>query len=229
MPILSVIVPVYNEAGTIRQIIEKIRLVDISKEIIVVDDGSSDDTDKILRDMRCSDLKIIHHGSNRGKGAAFLTGLTQASGDYIIVQDADLEYDPKDYLKLLGVSMTEKADIVLGARFTEKYHGMLVPKLGNKLLTILLNTLFGVRLNDCFTCYKLMRRTSLLELSLNSNSFDIEIELISKAIKRNMVIRETPISYTPRTYEDGKKIKICDGLWAIMRIFYFRFSKERSV
>ncbi len=224
MPLLSVIIPVFNEAGTIRQILEKINLVSIDKEIIVVDDASSDGTDRILREMSLNNLKVIHHTSNRGKGAAFLTGLAHASGEFVIVQDADLEYDPNDYFKLLEVAKNQVADIVLGARFTKGYHGMLIPKIGNRFLTTLFNVLFGAKLNDCFTCYKLMRRESFLDLSFESNSFDIEIEILSKAMKKKMRILEVPISYAPRSYKEGKKIKISNGIWAAFRMVKFRFS-----
>lgn len=224
MALLSVIVPVYNEASTIKEIIEKISSVNIDKEIIVVDDSSRDGTDKILRNIRYDNLRVIHHTSNRGKGAAVLTGLSQAGGEYVIIQDADLEYDPNDYLMLMDAIKNQGADIVLGARFTKGYNGMLVPKAGNRFLTMLLNMLFSVKLNDCFTCYKLMRRTSLLDLSLTSSSFDIEVEIITKALKKKMRIAEVPIFYNPRTYKQGKKIRIKDGIWAVIRIFKYRFS-----
>lgn len=223
MPLLSVVVPVYNESKTIKQIIERINAVPIDKEIIAVDDSSSDGSSGILREMKYPNLKVIHHTSNRGKGAAVLTGLSYASGEYVVVQDADFEYNPNDYLKLMDAIKKEGVDIVLGARFTKGYNGMLIPKAGNRLLTTLLNILFGVKLNDCFTCYKLMRRTSFLDLSLESNSFDIEIEILTKAIRKGMRIVEVPISYIPRTYIQGKKIRIKDGIWAVFRIFKFRF------
>ncbi len=222
MPLLSVIVPVYNEANTIRQVIDKILAVPIDKEIIVVDDSSSDGTGKILRDLRFSNLRVIHHGSNRGKGAAVITGLSHTIGEYVIVQDADFEYDPMDYLELIDVIVKGNGDLVLGARFTAGYHGMKIPKAGNRLLTGLINLLFGVRLNDCFTCYKLMRRRDLLALSLGSKSFDIEIEILAKAIKKRMRIAEVPVYYKPRDYSQGKKIKVKDGIWAVLMIFKFR-------
>lgn len=225
MPLLSVIVPVYNEANTIRQVIDRINAVSIDKEIIVVDDSSTDGTDKILSGMRFDNLKVIHHSSNRGKGSALLTGLSNATGEYVIVQDADLEYDPNDYLKLIDAVKKGEGDIILGARFTKGYRGMLVPRVGNRFLTVLLNLLFGVRLNDCFTCYKLMRKNSLVDLALSSNSFDIEIEILAKAIKKGLRITEVPVSYVPRSYSQGKKIKIVDGLWALARIIQFRFTK----
>jgi glycosyltransferase involved in cell wall biosynthesis len=224
MPILSVIVPVYNEASTIRQVIDKIRLANIDKEIIVVDDSSNDGTDKLLGGLQYPNLKVMHHSSNRGKGAAVLTGLSHASGEYVIVQDADFEYDPSDYIKLIDAIQRGKGDLILGARFTKGYHGMRIPKIGNRVLTGLMNMLFGVKLNDCFTCYKLMRKADLLGLSLGSKSFDIEIEILAKAIRKNMRIVEVPVVYNPRTYHEGKKIRIKDGIWAAIRIFKFRFS-----
>jgi len=223
MPLISVIIPVYNEAGTIKQILEKVNSVPIDKEIIIIEDGSTDGTQKILRDIKYDNLKIIYHSSNRGKGAAVLTGLFHATGEYVIVQDADFEYNPDDYLKLMDAIQNKGADIVLGARFTKGYNGMLIPKAGNRILATLFNILFGVKLNDSFTCYKLMRKESFIDLSLKSNSFDIEVEILAKAIRKGMRIVEVPVSYTPRTYAEGKKIRIKDGIWAIIRIFRFRF------
>jgi glycosyltransferase involved in cell wall biosynthesis len=224
MPELSVIVPVYNEETMIEGIIKKIIDIPLDKEIIVVDDGSTDGTGKILRSISYPQVVIIHHGTNRGKGAAVLTGLSHARGEYLIVQDADFEYDPHDYIKLLEQAKSGKGDIILGARFMKGYFGMIIPKLGNRLLTGLVNILFGVRLNDCFTCYKLMRRSSILDLGLVSGSFDIEIEILAKAIKKKFRIVEVPVTYQPRTYSQGKKIRIRDGLWAMVRIIKFRFN-----
>lgn len=223
MPLLSVIVPVYNEAKTIRQILEKINAVPIDKEIIAVNDGSADGTEKILNEIKYNNLKVIHHSSNRGKGAAFLTGLAHAQGEYVIIQDADLEYDPNDYLKLMQALKVYKADIVLGARFKEGYHGLLIHKLGNRLLTALLNSFFGLKLNDCFTCYKLFLRDNISFFNLHEQDFTIEIEIIAKAAKRSLKILEVPVSYHPRSYSEGKKIRCKDGLRAIEAIFKYRF------
>lgn len=220
---LSVIIPAYNEEKTIEAIISQVDNLPIEKEIIVVNDCSKDHTAVILRSLSLNSLKVMHHVSKRGKGAAVRTGLENAIGEFIIIQDADLEYDPNDYLRLLEAIKVDKADMVLGARFTERYRGILLPKAGNRFLTGLMNILFGVKLNDCFTCYKLMRRESILGLGLESNSFDIEIEILAKAIKKGMRILEVPVSYNPRSYKGGKKIKIRDGLWAVMRILHFRF------
>jgi glycosyltransferase involved in cell wall biosynthesis len=221
---LSVIIPVYNEDKTIEAIINQVNNLPIEKEIIVVNDCSKDRTALILRNLSFDNLKVIHHVSKRGKGAAVRTGLENAVGEFVIIQDADLEYNPNDYLKLLEAIKDQGVAIVLGARFTEGYHGRALPKTGNRFLTGLVNRLFDVKLNDCFTCYKLMRRESILGLGLESNSFDIEIEILVKAIKKKMRILEIPISYNPRSYKEGKKIKIWDGLWAVIRILQFRFS-----
>jgi len=221
---LSVIMPAYNEEKTIEVIIKQVNNLPIEKEIIVVNDCSKDRTAAILSSLSLNNLKVIHYASKRGKGAAVRTGLENAVGEFVIIQDADLEYDPNDYLRLLEAIRGDKVDMVLGARFTEGYHGILLPKVGNRFLTGLMNKLFGVKLNDCFTCYKLMRRESILGLGLESNSFDIEIEILVKAIKKGMRILEVPVSYKPRSYKEGKKIKIGDGFWAIMRILHFRFS-----
>jgi len=223
MPILSVIVPVYNEVKTIRQILEKINSVGIDKEIIVVDDGSGDGTDKVLREIKYLNLKVIHHSGNRGKGAAFLTGLANATGEFVIIQDADLEYDPTEYVKLIDEFNKDGADIVLGVRFTEGYHGLLIPRLGNRFLTGLLNLLFGAQLNDFLTCYKLLRRDTLNKLNLKSKGFGVDTEIVSKILKRKLKIKQVAVSYKPRNYAEGKKIKWYDGIRAILSIIKYRF------
>ncbi|MDD4899095.1 MAG: glycosyltransferase family 2 protein [Candidatus Omnitrophica bacterium] len=224
MPLLSVIVPVYNEANTIKTILEKIEGIALDKEIIVVDDGSIDDSRNILRQLKYDNLKVIHHSSNRGKGSAVATGLSQASGEFVIIQDADLEYDPQDYLRLLEKIKENSADIILGARFTKGYHGLLVPRIGNRLVTGLMNLLFLQNLNDCLTCYKLFRGQTVSGLHLTARGFDIEIEIIAKAIKKHLRIDEVPISYLPRSYKEGKKIRWKDGIWAMLSIIKYRFS-----
>jgi glycosyltransferase involved in cell wall biosynthesis len=223
MPKLSVIVPVYNEARTIKQILEKINSVPIDKEIIVVNDGSSDGTEKILKDIKYGNLKVVHHSGNRGKGAAFLTGLSCAQGEFVIIQDADLEYEPGDYLKLMRALEEDGADVVLGARFKKGYQGQLIHRSGNRLLTLLLNILFNLKLNDCFTCYKLFRRDTINKLNLCEQNFTIEIEIVAKAARKGLRILEVPVSYHPRSYSEGKKIRCKDGIQAIKAIFRYRF------
>lgn len=213
---LSVIIPVYNQEKTIEEIIGKVNNLPIEKEIIVVNDCSKDRTAEILRPLSFNNLKVIHHVSTRGKGAAVRTGLDNAAGEFVIVQDADLGYNPNDCLLLFEAVSSGKADIALGSRFAKGVKG-------SRLLTGLMNNLFGVKLNDCFSCYKLMRRESILGLGLKSGSSDIEIEILAKAIKKGMRLLEIPVSYNPGSYKDGKKVKPGDGIWAIMRIMYFKF------
>jgi len=224
MPLLSVIVPVYNESKTIRQILEKINSLDIDKEIVVVDDGSSDDTGKILREIKYGNLTVIHHATNRGKGAAVRTGLSFSKGEFVIIQDADLEYEPADYFKLMETARSTNADIVLGARFIRGYKGLMIHRMGNRFLTNMLNFLFGVRLNDCFTCYKLLRRGTINQLDLKADGFDIEIEIIAKSLKKRLSIAETFISYHPRSYAEGKKIRCWDGIRAAFSIIKYKFT-----
>jgi glycosyltransferase involved in cell wall biosynthesis len=222
MPLISVIVPVYNEEKTIRQIIEKVHSVNIDKEIIIVDNSSTDGTHKILRELRYDNLKIIYHSTNRGKGASFLTGLSNASGEYVIAQDADLEYDPNDYLALFEAIKDGKADLVLGARFFRGYHGLLMHRAGNRFLTFALNFLFGVKLNDYATCYKLARREALNLLGLKATSFDIDVEIICKALRKGLKIKEVHASYHPRSYKEGKKIRVGDAFQAVFAMLKYR-------
>lgn len=224
MPLLSVVVPVYNEAKTIRQILEKINSVDIDKEVVVVNDGSSDETEYILKDINYANLKIIYHVGNRGKGAAFLTGLASSSGEFVVIQDADLEYDPNDYLRLIEALKQSGADMVLGARFLKGHHGLLMHRIGNRLLTALLNLLFSSRLNDYSTCYKLARRSTWNSLNLKAHGFDIEAEIICNMLRSNKVLLEIPVTYIPRSYQEGKKIRWKDGLSAIFYMFKYRFN-----
>ncbi|MFH0855147.1 MAG: glycosyltransferase family 2 protein [Candidatus Omnitrophota bacterium] len=225
MPLLSIIVPIYNEAKTVRQILSKINSVNIDKEIIIVDDGSTDGADKILGDIRCDNLKVIHHISNRGKGAAFLTGLANAKGEFAIIQDADLEYDPNDYLTLFDSIKRNNADMVLGARFLKGYRGLLMHRLGNRFLTYTMNFLFGSKLNDYATCYKLARRVTFESLSLRATGFEVDAEIICKALKKKLKIKEEHVSYHPRAYSEGKKIRFKDALWAVFYMAKFRFIK----
>lgn len=223
MPLLSVIVPAYNEAQTIRQIIEKIAAVDIDKEIIAIDNGSTDETGKILRDLKINNLKVIHHTTNRGKGSAVLTGITHAKGDFLLIQDADLEYDPDDYPRLIDPLLNNKADMVLGARFVAGYHGLFLHRLGNRFLTSFLNFLFSVNLNDFATCYKVARRDIFRALDLKAAGFDIEVEIVCNALKHKLRLMEVPVSYYPRNYSEGKKIRWGDGIWVMFSMLKCRF------
>jgi len=222
MPLLSVIVPVYNAASTIRQTLEKINAVAVDKEIIVVDDGSSDGTDKILHNIESANLKIIHHTTNRGKGAAFLTALSHARGDFVIIQDANLAYNPDDYLRLIEEVRPGRADIAIGARFLGGRQGLLMHWLSNKLITALLNLLFRSRLNDCLSCYKLAARGTWYTLNLKAGGLDIDAEIICNALKNKKRIVEIPISYRPPTRQESQKARWIDSLRAIFYIFKYR-------
>ena len=188
-----------------------------------MDDGSTDDTAKILREVKYNNLKVIHHSSNRGKGAAFLTGLSQAEGEFVIIQDADLEYDPNDYRRLIEGIKSSGVDIVFGKRFQKGYKGLFMHRLGNKTLTALLNLLFKSHIADYATCFKLARKNTFIELNLAAKGFDMDVEIVCKALKQNKSICEIPVSYSPRTYKEGKKIRWRDGLWAMFYMFKYRF------
>ena len=222
MPFLSVIVPVFNESRTIADIIRKIDAIPLEKELIIVDDGSTDETGAILRTQRVPNLKLIHHTSNRGKGAAILTGLANAGGDLVIIQDADLEYDPADYMKLIGEIQKGGSDLVLGNRFYSGWKGEFIQRCGNKLLTGMLNALFGTNIRDCFTCYKLASRAVIQKLGLKTRGFDIEIEFLARAIRSGLKIKEIPVSYTPRRYSEGKKISFWNGIGVLFSIVRYR-------
>lgn len=226
---LSIIIPAYNEEKTIKVVLDRLSIVDfgIDYEVIIVDDGSTDDTKVILQALNKQEknnYKIIFQGRNCGKGAALLRGFSEADGDIIAIQDADLEYDPHDLPKLIEPIFLGKTEIVYGARFLTQHQPRY--KLffwGNRFLAFLLSLLYGRKINDPWTCYKVFKKSVLKDLNLYSNGFDLEIELTSKFLKRNYIILEIPISYQSRGYKDGKKIKWQDGLKAIIAILKYRF------
>jgi glycosyltransferase involved in cell wall biosynthesis len=225
---LSIIVPVYNEEKTVEQIIKKLislRLLNWEKEIIIVDDASSDDTNKILASMAEKDqFEVMQHKINKGKGTAILTGIQKSKGDYIVIQDADLEYDPQDILELLQVVDETGAKAVYGTRFTEKAKDM-VPfhREANLFLTFLTNILYGSEITDMETCYKLLQRDLLLSLNLKAKKFDFEPEVTAKILKKGITIKEVPISFVKRGFSEGKKISLKDGLQAIWVLLKYRF------
>ncbi len=227
MPQLSVIIPVYNEVKTIREILAKINSVGIDKEIIVVDNYSTDGTRDILQEIlkrkEFPAIKVIYHSYNKGKGASVREGIQESSGELVVIQDADLEYNPQEYHLLLKPILENKADVVLGARFASGRMGLAAHRWGNKFLTGMINYLLGVSLNDYATCYKMARKNTFINLGLKSCGFDIEVEIVFKAIKRKLRLAEVPISYYPRSYSEGKKIRWFDGLQAILSILIYRF------
>jgi glycosyltransferase involved in cell wall biosynthesis len=224
---LSVVIPVYNEAKTILEAIARVKASDAcaDKEIVVVDDGSTDGTRELLEELDSSDgaLKVLYHGVNRGKGAALRTGFEAVTGDCIVIQDADLEYDPSDYPQLLQPILDGKADVVYGSRFLGGPHrvGLFWHLVGNRLLTLLCNALSNLTLSDMETGYKAFRREVLDGLKLKSNRFGFEPEFTMKVAKRKLRIYEIPIAYWGRWYEEGKKITWKDGVAAFYSIIRF--------
>ena len=222
---ISVIMPVYNERGTIREILKQVRKVNIGKEIIIVDDCSTDGTQDLLRYLD-KDIKIIYHAHNKGKGEAIKTGLRKAGGDLVIIQDADLEYNPQDYYKLIEPIVKGETDIVYGSRFLrDNKFAVSCHHLGNRFLTLATNLLYGSKLTDMETCYKVFRREILESMEIEAVSFDFEPEVTAKALKKGYKILEVPISYRGRSYHEGKKISWKDGLTALSCLLKFKFRR----
>ncbi len=222
---LSIIIPVYNEENTLLKILEKVEkanIGNIEKEIIIVDDFSKDGSRKILGKLK--NYKIIFQDKNYGKGFAIRTGIKNSSGDFILIQDSDLEYDPNDYIKLLKPIIVGKADVVYGSRFLKSNkRGILRFFLANKILSLITSIIYFRKITDMETCYKLFRSDVIKKIPLNSLRFEFEPEITAKLLKRSVNIFEVPISYSPRDKIDGKKIKFKDGIHAIMTLIKYRF------
>jgi glycosyltransferase involved in cell wall biosynthesis len=223
---LSVVIPVFNEKNTIFEVVERVRNVDLPKEIIIVDDCSTDGTREILDSIPPSeDLKIVLQPKNSGKGAALRAGFAAVSGDIVVIQDADFEYDPAEYRNLLQPILANKADVVFGSRFLGGPHRVLLfwHSVGNWFLTTLSNMLTDLNLTDMETCYKVFRADILKKITLRENRFGFEPEFTAKISKAQCRIYEVPISYSGRDYSEGKKIGWKDGVAAIYFIFKYRF------
>jgi glycosyltransferase involved in cell wall biosynthesis len=225
---LSIIMPVYNECETLSEILGQVRAVElanIEKEIIVVDDGSTDGSRDILtEEAKARDLLVLYHKQNRGKGAAVRTAIEHASGDLILIQDADLEYDPRDYPTLIQPIIEGRVTVVYGSRFLGPRKAMLFwHMLGNKLLTLTTNILYNAILSDMETCYKCFRADIVKDLPLRSRRFEFEPEVTAKVLKRGHRIFEVPISYYGREYHEGKKISWRDAPLAFWTLIKYRF------
>jgi len=222
---LTVVIPTYNEQATLPVMIERVRHVPLSleKEIIVVDDGSTDGTAEVL--AKFTDIRVLRNEQNQGKGAALRKGLAHATGDIVLIQDADLEYDPEDYDKLLAPILDGKADVVFGSRFRGETQRVLYfwHYLGNSFITLVSNIFTNLNLSDVYTCYKVFTREVVHRITplLKSDRFSIEAELTARIAKGGWRIYEVPINYFGRTYEEGKKIHWWDGIRALNAIFWF--------
>jgi glycosyltransferase involved in cell wall biosynthesis len=226
--LLSVIVPVFNERVTVAEVIRRIRAVELPVEIevIVVDDGSSDGTDKVLAALGDSTVRVINHERNQGKGAAIRTGMEAVRGDLVLVQDADLEYDPDDWSKLLDPILRGKARVVYGSRFTGERKNMLpLHWIGNRVLSLVTNLLYSSTLSDMETCYKLFDRRVLEGITIESDKFEFEPEITAKVLRRGYRIYEVPISYAGREPDEGKKITWRDGFGALRALVKYRFTR----
>jgi len=222
---LSIVIPVYNEISTLDEILKRVESVPYDKEIIVIDDASTDGSTERLRQLSDENTIVLFHEKNRGKGAALRTGFGQVSGDIIIIQDADLEYDPSEYDRLIEPIVDGRADVVYGSRFTGGPQRVLFfwHYVGNRSLTLLSNMLTNINLSDMETCYKAFRSSLLEKITIKSNRFGFEPEITAKFARQRCRIYEVPISYSGRNYEEGKKITWKDGLAALFHIIRFRF------
>jgi glycosyltransferase involved in cell wall biosynthesis len=225
---LSIIMPVYNERETLSEILRQVRAAElpgVEKEILVVDDGSTDGSrDILIQEAGAGDLHVFYHDANQGKGAAVRTAVDQATGDLIVIQDADLEYDPRDYPKLIQPIVEGRVSVVYGSRFLGPRKAMLFwHMLGNKLLTLTTNILYNTILSDMETCYKCFRAEVIQDIPLRSRRFEFEPEITAKVLKRGHRIYEVPISYYGREYHEGKKIGWKDAPIAFWTLVRYRF------
>jgi len=237
---ISIIIPVYNEINTLEKILDKVEntnFCSLEKEIILVDDKSSDGTGDLLRDLEkkyaeteenfpALQHKVYFHSENMGKGGAIRTALGYATGDIIVIQDADLEYDPEDYNRLIPFILEDKADVVYGSRLSGEKTSetfRLSHYVGNKVLTLITNILYNTSLTDMETCYKAFKADIIKSISIKSNRFDFEPEITAKILKKKCRIQEVPISYYGRAHNEGKKITWKDGFGAIRALILFRF------
>ena len=226
-PLLSVVMPAYNERETIEEIIRRVLAVPLRIELVVVDDASTDGTRDILQALASAlPFKLLLQPNNRGKGAALARGFADVTGDIVVIQDADLEYSPEEYPELVELICTGRADVVYGSRFIGRHRVFLFTHfLGNRVLTLLTNILYNTMLTDMETCFKAMRIDVLRSMTLRSERFGIEPELTAKIFKRGYRVYEVPITYDGRGYDEGKKITWKDGVVAVWTLLKYRFTE----
>jgi glycosyltransferase involved in cell wall biosynthesis len=226
-PLLSVVMPVYNERETIEEIIPRVLAVPLRIELIVVDDGSKDGTRDLLTKLREHyEFKLIFQPQNGGKGSALRRGFADVTGDLVVIQDADLEYSPEEFPELIALICQGRAEVVYGSRFLGRHRVFLFTHfLGNRVLTVLTNLLYNTMLTDMETCYKVMRTEVLRSFKLESNGFGIEPEITAKIFKRGYRVYEVPITYDGRSYDEGKKITWRDGVVALWVLLKYRFTE----
>jgi len=223
---LTVLIPVYNEIHTIREILKRVQATELADEILLVDDGSTDGTRDILEELNGQGaIRVILHEKNQGKGAAVRTGIKNATGDVLLIQDADLEYDPRDYPALLRPLQEGLAEVVYGSRFlgAPRRVAMFWHMVANKLLTLITNILYNTILTDMETGYKVFRKEVIEDIPLHAKRFEFEPEFTAKILKRGVRIFEVPISFNPRDYDEGKKIGLSDAFEAIWALIKYRF------
>ena len=226
---LTILIPVFNERTTVSEVIRRVKAKELTlaKEIIVVDDGSTDGTTQVLNNLEDSSVRVLTQHKNQGKGAALRTGLAEATGDLILIQDADLEYDPEDWDKLLKPILSGKANVVYGSRFTGERKNMLLSHwIGNRFLSLLTNLLYSTTLSDMETCYKCFDARVVEPIHIKSNRFDFEPEITAKVLRQGYRIYEVPISYSGREVDEGKKISWRDGFGALKALIRFRFVRK---
>lgn len=225
---LSVVMPVYNEKDTIKEMVGRVLSIDVVKQLIIVDDGSIDGTREILKNLAPDPkIKILFHERNQGKGAALGTGFKEVTGDVVVIQDADLEYDPTEFNEMIIPLQKDRADVVYGSRLTfakPQRAYMFWHRVGNKIITLFAGILFNTTLTDIETCYKMFKTDLLKDIKIHSKGFEVEPELTAKLLKKKLRIYEVPISYYGRTYEEGKKIHWYHALGALWTLLKYRFT-----
>jgi len=223
---LSVIIPVYNEVKTIREIVHRVQKTGLASEILIIDDGSKDGTREVLKELSTGDeIRVILHEKNKGKGAALSSGFNLVSGDVVLIQDADLEYDPREYPNLLRPIEEDIADVVYGSRFLGAPRRPILfwNMVANKILTLITNILYNNILSDMETGYKVFKRTAIEGIKIKSERFNFEPEFTAKILKKKIRIYEVPIAFNPRDYSEGKKIKLKDAFEALWALIKYRF------